>query len=115
LGFAGPRLGTGRFKKEKGHVTYQSIGNFVLMKKTYTLRSKKGEHKPSQPKNGTWAPKSVWSCDIRVIHISNFYQMFQSLKLFLEDYVPKKRYYLDRNLKFINSLKLSSKSSKLIF
>jgi hypothetical protein len=27
----------------------------------------------------------------RVIHISDFYQMFQSLKQFLEDYVPKKR------------------------
>jgi hypothetical protein len=27
-----------------------------------------------------------------VIHISDFYQMFQSLKQFLEDYVPKKRH-----------------------
>jgi hypothetical protein len=28
----------------------------------------------------------------RVILISGFYQMFQSLKQFLEDYVPKKRH-----------------------
>jgi hypothetical protein len=27
-----------------------------------------------------------------LIHISDFYQMFQSLKQFLEDYVPKKRH-----------------------
>jgi hypothetical protein len=29
---------------------------------------------------------------IRMIHISDFYQMFQSLKQFLEDYVPKQRH-----------------------
>jgi hypothetical protein len=28
----------------------------------------------------------------RVIHITDFYQMLQSLKQFLEDYVPKKRH-----------------------
>jgi hypothetical protein len=29
------------------------------MKKKYTLRGQKGKNKPSEPKNGIWAPKVV--------------------------------------------------------
>jgi hypothetical protein len=36
------------------------------MKKKYILRGQKGENKPSEPKNGIWAPKLVWSCDISI-------------------------------------------------
>jgi hypothetical protein len=41
------------------------------------------------------ASDAFWRCrdgltiSNRMIHISDFYQMFQSLKQFLEDYVPK--------------------------
>jgi hypothetical protein len=44
------------------------------------------------------ASDAFWRCrdgltiSNRMIHISDFYQMFQSLKQFLEDYVPKKRH-----------------------
>jgi hypothetical protein len=38
-------------------VTYQSIGNFVQINKTYTLRGQKDENKPSKPKNGIWSRK----------------------------------------------------------
>jgi hypothetical protein len=33
------------------------------MKKINTFRGLKGENKPSELKNGTWGPRSVWSCD----------------------------------------------------
>jgi hypothetical protein len=36
------------------------------MKKIYTLRGRKGENEPSEPKNGIWGQKSVWSCDISI-------------------------------------------------
>jgi hypothetical protein len=38
------------------------------MKETYTLRGQNGEHKPTEPepKNGIWAPKSVWSFDMSI-------------------------------------------------
>jgi hypothetical protein len=36
------------------------------MKKIYTFRCRKGENEPSEPKNGIWGPKSVWSCDISI-------------------------------------------------
>jgi hypothetical protein len=54
-----PRLGTERLKNEIGHVTHQSIRNFIQMKKIYTFG-------PPEPKNGVWGPKSVWSCDISI-------------------------------------------------
>jgi hypothetical protein len=41
-----------------------SIGNFIRSKKTYTFGGQKRKNKPSEPKNGIWAPKSVQSCDI---------------------------------------------------
>jgi hypothetical protein len=47
-------------------VIYLSIGNFISSMKKYTFRVKKGENKPSEPKNGIWAPKSVWSCDVSI-------------------------------------------------
>jgi hypothetical protein len=47
-------------------VTYPSIENFVWSKNKYTFRGQKGENKPSEPKNGIWAPKSVLSCDISI-------------------------------------------------
>jgi hypothetical protein len=31
-----------------------------------TFWGQKGENKPSEPKNGIWGPKSVWSCDISI-------------------------------------------------
>jgi hypothetical protein len=36
-----PRLGTERLKNEIGHVTHQSIGNFIQMKKIYTFGGQK--------------------------------------------------------------------------
>jgi hypothetical protein len=47
-------------------VTYPSIGNFTWSNKKYTFGGQKGENKPSEPKNGIWGPKSVWSCDISI-------------------------------------------------
>jgi hypothetical protein len=38
-------------------VIYPSIVNFILSKKKYTLGGQKGKNKPSEPKNGIWAPK----------------------------------------------------------
>jgi hypothetical protein len=35
-----------------------AIGNFTWRKKKYTFEGQKGENKPSEPKNGIWAPKS---------------------------------------------------------
>jgi hypothetical protein len=32
------------------------------MKKTHTLGDQKDKNKSSEPKNGIWASKSVWSC-----------------------------------------------------
>jgi hypothetical protein len=61
-----PRLGTGRLKNEIGHVTHQSIGNFIYMKKIYTFRGQKGEIRLPEPNNGIWGPKPVWSCDISI-------------------------------------------------
>jgi hypothetical protein len=61
-----PRLGTGRLRNEIGHVTHQSIGNFTWSKKKYTFGGQKCENRPSEPKNGIWGPKSVWSCDISI-------------------------------------------------
>jgi hypothetical protein len=37
------------------------------MKKIYACRGQKDENKPSEPKNSTGGPKSVWSCDISII------------------------------------------------
>jgi hypothetical protein len=59
-----PKLGTGRLKNEIGHVTHQSIGNFV--KKIFTFRGQKGKNRPPEPKNGIWVPKLVCSCDISI-------------------------------------------------
>jgi hypothetical protein len=53
-------------QNQYGRVTYPSIGNFTWSKKKYTFWVQKGENKPSEPKNGIWAPKSVWSCDISI-------------------------------------------------
>jgi hypothetical protein len=61
-----PRLGTERLKIEIGHVTHQSIENFIKMKKIYTFGGQKGKNKPSEPKNGIYGPKSLWSCDISI-------------------------------------------------
>jgi hypothetical protein len=47
-----PRLDTGGFKNEVGHVTCQSNRNFIYMKKKYALGGQKGENKPSDLKNG---------------------------------------------------------------
>jgi hypothetical protein len=47
-------------------VTYPSIGNFVEMQKKYFLRVQIGKNKPSEPKNGIWVPKLVFSCDISI-------------------------------------------------
>jgi hypothetical protein len=40
--------------------------------------SQKGENKPSEPKNGIWGLKSVWSCDVTIdrkfyIDVENIY------------------------------------------
>jgi hypothetical protein len=62
-----PRLGTERLKNEIGHVTHQSIGNFIYMKKIYKIYLRqKGKNRPPEPKNGIWGPKSVWSCVISI-------------------------------------------------
>jgi hypothetical protein len=61
-----PRLGTERLKNEIGHVTHQSIGNFIQMKKIYTFGGQKVKNRPPEPKNQIWGPKSVWSCDISI-------------------------------------------------
>jgi hypothetical protein len=53
-------------QNQYGRVTYPSIGNFTWSKKIYTFRGQKGENKLSEPKNGIWTPKSVWSCDISI-------------------------------------------------
>jgi hypothetical protein len=53
-------------KNELGHV-HQPIGNFMKMKTIYPLVGvKKAKKKTSEPKNGIWSPKSVWSCDISI-------------------------------------------------
>jgi hypothetical protein len=39
-------------------VTYPSIGNFTRSKKNYTFGGQRSENKPSEPKNGTKAPKT---------------------------------------------------------
>jgi hypothetical protein len=36
------------------------------MKKKYTFGGQKAKNKPSEPKNGNWGPKSVWSCDLSI-------------------------------------------------
>jgi hypothetical protein len=36
------------------------------MKKIYTFRGQKCGNEPSEPKNGIWGPKSVWSCDVSI-------------------------------------------------
>jgi hypothetical protein len=42
--------------------------------KKYTFGGQKGKNRPSEPKNGIWGPKSVWSCDIYNISIDrDFY------------------------------------------
>jgi hypothetical protein len=61
-----PRLGTERLKNEIDHVTNQSIGNFIQMKKIYTFRGRKGKNRPPEPKNGIWGQKPVWTCDISI-------------------------------------------------
>jgi hypothetical protein len=53
-------------QNQYGHVIYPSIGNFTWSKKKYTFGSQKDENKLSDPKNGIWAPKSVWSCDVSI-------------------------------------------------
>jgi hypothetical protein len=35
-------------------------------RKYVLLVGRKGENRPSEPKNGIWRPKSVWSCDTSV-------------------------------------------------
>jgi hypothetical protein len=35
-------------------------------KTEYTFRGQKGENKPSEPTNGIWGPKPIWSCDISI-------------------------------------------------
>jgi hypothetical protein len=47
-------------------VIYPLIGNFTWSKKKYTIWGRKGGKKPSEPKNGIWGSKSVWSCDISI-------------------------------------------------
>jgi hypothetical protein len=46
-------------QKQYGRVIYRSIRNFMQMKKKYTFRGRNGKNKPSEPKNGIRAPKSV--------------------------------------------------------
>jgi hypothetical protein len=53
-----PGMGTEGFKIEIGHVTHDSIGNFIKMKK-YALGKQKGENKPSKLENRIEAPTSV--------------------------------------------------------
>jgi hypothetical protein len=36
------------------------------MKKIYAFRGRRGENKPSEPKNGIWGQKSVWWCEIAI-------------------------------------------------
>jgi hypothetical protein len=36
------------------------------MKRICNFRGRKGENEPSEPKNGIWGSKSVWSCDISI-------------------------------------------------
>jgi hypothetical protein len=45
-----PRLGNEGLKNEIGHVTHQSIGNFIWMKKIYTFGGQKGKKGPQSPK-----------------------------------------------------------------
>jgi hypothetical protein len=47
------------------------------MKKKYTFRGRKGENEPSEPKNGIWGQKSIWSCDIS-IDISILFEWFET-------------------------------------
>jgi hypothetical protein len=46
-------------------VTYSRIENFTWSKKKY-FWEQKCKNKPSEPKNGIWAPKSISSCDISI-------------------------------------------------
>jgi hypothetical protein len=49
-----------------GRVIYPSIGNFTWNMKKYTFVGQKGKNRLSEPKNGIWGPKSVWSCDMSI-------------------------------------------------
>jgi hypothetical protein len=41
-------------------VIHPSIGNFKWSNKKYTIEGLNAEYKLSEPKNRSWAPKSVW-------------------------------------------------------
>jgi hypothetical protein len=47
-------------------VIYPSIGYFLWSKKIYTFSGRKGKNRLPEPKNGSWGPKSVWSCDMSI-------------------------------------------------
>jgi hypothetical protein len=55
------------------------------MKKIYTLRGRKDENEPSEPKIGIWGPKLVWSYDI-FTRVGFFYN-FVEIDLYLLTYV----------------------------
>jgi hypothetical protein len=63
-----PRLGTGRLKNEIGHVTHQASVDrkFCIDEEIYTFRGQNGKNRSPEPKNGSWGPKSIWSCDISI-------------------------------------------------
>jgi hypothetical protein len=67
------------------HVIHTSIGNIIWNKQKYTFRGKKGENKFSEPKNGIWASKSVWLCDISIDR--KFYM--EQAKIYFEDHNVK--------------------------
>jgi hypothetical protein len=54
------------FQNHNGRVIYPSIGNLKWSKKKYTFGGEKCENRPLEPKNGIWAPKSEWSCDMSI-------------------------------------------------
>jgi hypothetical protein len=56
-----PRLGTRRLKNEIRHVPYQTktIGQTGILYKCIKRIRQKGKNKPSEPKKGIWAPKSI--------------------------------------------------------
>jgi hypothetical protein len=53
-------------QNQNGRVICPSIGNIIRSKKKYTFRGEKCKNRPSEPKNGIWAPKSEWSCDMSI-------------------------------------------------
>jgi hypothetical protein len=50
-------------QNQYGRVIYLSIGNFIKSKKKYTFGGQRSENKLSEPKNVSWARKSVRSID----------------------------------------------------